>query len=172
MEFSEIFDKLGFDWRLALINAINFLLFFIILQRFVLSKVATAIANRQKKLDESLKNADQLAKELSEAQEKSDAIIKDANRKANEIIITHQQEAELLASQIKKEAEGEATALKQKAKEDIKKEKETMRKELLDETAELSVKAAQKLLEEEISVEKDKKLVKKYIEQIESQITS
>lgn len=171
MDFQEIFDQLGFDWQLALINAVNFLVFFVILNRFVIKRIAKAVNERQDKLDQSLKNAERLEKELNEAKAKAEAIIKDANLEASDIVKKHREEAEHEASEIKSHAQEEAGKIKKKAKEVAAQEKETILKEIQGETAELSIKAAEKVLEEKLDEEKDKKIVEDFIKKLKKEGT-
>jgi F-type H+-transporting ATPase subunit b len=166
MDFQEVFAKLGFDVKLAIINGINFVLFFFLINKFVISKVAKAVERRQKEIQASLENAEKLKTELSRAHEKAQNIIKQAHLKASKIISESKATAEEEAQEIIKRAQKESEKLIEKSTEQIEKDRQEMLKKIRYIVAEISVDIAEKILDEKIDKKKDKKIIDEFLKTV------
>lgn len=107
---SELFLKLGIDWKLLLAQAANFLILLVVLRLTVYTPLLTLLKTRRQKIEQGLEDAklagEKLAEaelmkreKLAEAERSSLALIKDGERKGKEL------EASLLVSAKKKEAD-------------------------------------------------------------------
>jgi F-type H+-transporting ATPase subunit b len=163
MDIAEIMGRVGFDYRMAIFNTINFLVVLFILNKFLFKKIGKAISERQAEVEESIETAEKLKDDIQSAEEKSKEIIEDANKKANEIVKTKKVEAEVLYAQMKEQAQAEVEAMKAKSKAQLEKEKQQLLDEIKIEAAELIISASAKVLEKEIDEEEDKKIVKNYL---------
>jgi len=166
MDFAEIFAKIGFDGRMALFNSINFLVFFLILYKFVFSKIGKGLKERQELIEASIKNAEKIEKELLEADKKTGEIINNAQKEANEILNKYKQEGEKSAEKIRTEAQSQIETMQNKSLEMIEKSRvETMDK-IKEDTADLAVLATEKILGEKINEKEDRELIVKYLKDL------
>ncbi len=83
---TDIANKIGFDWKLAITNLINFLIIFILLVKFALPAVKKAVEERTRKIKEGLAMRENADKIVEEANLESKEIAKQANQKAEGII--------------------------------------------------------------------------------------
>lgn len=154
----EILSNLGFDWQVALANFISFILIFAILKKWVFKPVRNIIERRKKTIQEGIHKAERSDEELKNAQEIAQQTIVDAKAEANSIVADAQQRGDNLVEHAKEKAQDEADAVAMKAQESIEKEKQKVERELLEKTAGLVSLGVQKILEEEVEEDRDKKL--------------
>ncbi len=158
--------RIGFDPRLALFSAINFLIFFVIVNKFLISKVSKSLKQRQIEIEQSLLNAQKLEVEMANAKERSEKIIAEANKEANSIIISHQKKAEKQAAEIKFKAMQDVATLHDKLTAKLESQKNDLVKNIRNEAAEIAVKAAEKIIKQNIDREKDIKIIKTYLKDV------
>ncbi len=128
-----ILSTFGIDWRLLLINAINFGILLLGLMYFLYTPVMKMLENRRQKIAQGVRDAEAAqatrlqvesarAGMLAEAGKEADTIVKDARAagtaKEREIITA----GESAAATLVREAEAEAKELKGKALEESKQE--------------------------------------------------
>ena len=136
--------------NLTLISqAIAFAIFIWFTVKFVWPPMLTAIAERQKKIEEGLAAAERSKKDLElaqhrsadalrEAREKSTEMTGGAERQAAHIVEEARAEATRIINQAREAAEGEAATAAQRARENLR-----------DQVAHLAVAGAEKLLRRE-----------------------
>lgn len=66
IDILEILGKIGFDWQVALVNTINFLLVFFLLQKFLFPTLRKAVEDRRAKIKEGLDKAQEADVRLKE----------------------------------------------------------------------------------------------------------
>jgi F-type H+-transporting ATPase subunit b len=104
----DILGKLGFDWRVALANLINFLIIFWILNRFVFRPLAQTIASRQEKIAQGIESSERADGLLVRAKEEARSLVDDAKKQAAEIIQHAGKQAENVKQDIEKRAYADA----------------------------------------------------------------
>ena len=77
--FQDIGTKTGFTWPQFLAQCVAVTILFLFLQKFAWAPVRTMLDERQKKIAESMANADKIKKELSDAEATRLSIIQKAN---------------------------------------------------------------------------------------------
>lgn len=168
MDLQQIFDNLGFDWRMALFSTINFLLVFVILRQFLFKRVGDVLTNRKNYIEESIKRSEEYNKRFEETEKERADIIKAANDKANDIVAKAKIDAEELSEQKKSEANAEADKIISKAKEQADRERGEMISTLKKETADLAIMATEKIIEKELDQETDKKIIDEYLDTLDA----
>ncbi len=140
--------------NLTLISqAIAFAIFIWFTAKFVWPPLMTAIAERQKKIEEGLAAAERSKQDLElaqqrstdslrEAREKSTEMIGGAERQAAHIVEEARAEATRIINQAREAAEGEAVVAAQRAKESLR-----------DQVANLAVAGAEKILRREVNAQ-------------------
>lgn len=161
----EIFNQLGIDWRLLIAQIINFLVLLFILNKFLYKPIIKVLAERTKKIDTSLKQAQEIEQSLAETKIKEEKIIAKAHAERKEILAEAQKLATKENLEYKQKTKDEIQRLIKEAKNHIASEKQRSRQDLKDETVELIVLAAKKVLGENYDEKLNKKLADEVLEQ-------
>lgn len=159
-------EGLEIDWKVFIGQLINFAILFFLLKQFVYGPFMAMVKKRREKIEEgvnkSLEAEEKLAKLLDTKQKmeadneaKRKEIIFEADEEAKKRIVTANEKAEQERSAILTKAEKEAVALKEK-------EKEQTRKETINNAFVL----AEKLLSENIDQTKNKKITEDFLSKI------
>jgi F-type H+-transporting ATPase subunit b len=82
----DILGQLGFDWKVALANLVNFLIIFYLLRNVVFRKIAVAIKERQEKIQKGIDDAKVAESAKFVAEVEKQAILKEAHLKSRQIV--------------------------------------------------------------------------------------
>lgn len=156
---AEILSKLGFDWKLALMNLINVGIIFFLLKKYLFGVVSKKIEERREIIQRGVENATEAQTKLEMANVTAREIIDDAKKQANGIVAQAVKDSASLAESMRLKAVADVEALVTQAKQTIASEKGRMKEEIYRETADLVLLALQKVLGEQIDSKKDKKIV-------------
>ncbi|MDQ6985733.1 MAG: F0F1 ATP synthase subunit B [Candidatus Dojkabacteria bacterium] len=170
MDIQEIFDKIGFDFKMAIFNMVNFLVFFFILHKFVFGKIAKIIEERNNKIETGLKDAEAAKQAKNHAEETALDIVREASEKANTIIAESKSSANKEVSEIKDKAQIEIKDMKDRAKKQLETEKQEVMGEIKEKTADLAIQATEKIIGEKINDKKDKEIINDYLNKIDPNV--
>lgn len=93
----DIFNQFGVKPVLLTAQVVNFLILLFILKRFLYKPVLKVLEERKKRIEESLKNAQEIEERLLRTQEESDKIIAKTLKEAQKILDqTNEQAAQIL----------------------------------------------------------------------------
>ncbi len=138
------------NWTLVL-QAIGFIIFMVVTNRFVVPPLSNAIAERQKKIADGLAEAEKGKASLVNAQKETDKLIAEAKAKAADIVANAEKQAaaRIEASKGEAAAEGEKQLVAAKAEMDqlVFKAKEGLRNQVSD----LAIAGASKILRREVN---------------------
>lgn len=144
----------------------TFLSLLFVLQKFAFQPILNALQNREKTIKDSLSQADQIKKELSDVQESKDKILTDARQNAQTILDDARKKAVELAKGIEDRAKHQAQEIVQAAHEEIAGERQRAEVSLKRESVSLAVDLATKLLKANLDKSKSDKLIEQYIKEI------
>ena len=147
--------KVGFDWRLALTNLINFGLIVWLLAKFLWPSIAKAIGERQKIIDQGLTDAESAKERLEQSQADYQAKLLAARQAAGEII----NQADEQGQKIKEK-------LRQHVTEELAQAKQVMTAEDQKQSADLVVAAVEKILQNKLDAKDDQRLVKQALKSL------
>lgn len=82
-----ILEKIGFDWQVAFVNLVNFLIIFFLLNRFAFKPLKKVIDAREAEIAEGLRKSVE-----------SDAILKEAEKQKDEVLLKAEHEAHGIVS--------------------------------------------------------------------------
>ncbi|MDQ5901635.1 MAG: F-type H+-transporting ATPase subunit b [Patescibacteria group bacterium] len=154
----EVLGKLGFDWKVALANLVNFLIIYYLLRNVVFKKLGAAIKERQERIQKGLDDAKRAESALVMAEVEKDSILKDAHKESKVILEDADKKGKKIVSDAKTLAGEEASKIKDSALKDIDKTKEQTRKELEKEYVSLVLDGIEKVAKGEIDKNKSQKL--------------
>jgi F-type H+-transporting ATPase subunit b len=161
---TEVLNNIGFDWQIALVNFINFLIIFWILKKWVFGPVGKIITARTEKIQAGIDQAQQSETELLVAKQKAEKEIKAAKGQANQIVADAKENADAQVAHAGQAAQKEAAGILKNADAQIEKNKAQMEKELFEKTAGLVTLGVEKILKEELTKERNETLNKRALD--------
>jgi F-type H+-transporting ATPase subunit b len=161
-----VIDSLGLNWKLFIAQLINFSVILFVLWKWVFTPVAKKLTERTEKIEKSLFDADQIAKEKQEFETWKNAEISKTRAEAMGIITQGQSEAVKVKDDILSQAKTEQQKLVEQAKNQILAEKSKSLSEAKTELADLITSATEKILREKLDEKKDKELIRESLKNI------
>jgi F-type H+-transporting ATPase subunit b len=149
-----------------LVQMIVFATLILVTMKWIWPPILKAMDERQRKIAQGLAAAEEGEKELSQARDKADAIIREARERANQIIDHAQHRANELIEQAKGAASTEGARIVAAAQQQIELDTTRAKESLRREVAGIAVGAATKLLGREIDVRAHADLLEQLAEQI------
>ena len=157
------FEILGINLTALLVQIVAFLVFFVILAKFVYPPIIKMLDEHEKAIKEAREAADKSQKDSEEAEAKIEKMLHDAKVEAHEIVDNAKSEAEMMIEESDKKARERAESLVATARGDIEKEVLAARKALRDETLDLVATATESVARVKIDGKKDGEIIKKAI---------
>jgi F-type H+-transporting ATPase subunit b len=145
---------------------ITFGILFLLLYKFAWKPILNGLAAREKKIKESLENAERIKQELESISRKQAEILSQAQAEGLKIIKMEREQAEALSQNIVRQSKEEAAALVAQAKKEISGETERARQILREEAATLIVTAAAKLVDSSLDDAKHREIAARYISEL------
>src|SRR5699024_10347474 len=118
--------------------------------KFIWPPVNAALRERQKRISEGLAAADRGVRELEEANEKVEGLVKEARSQANEILANAQRQASEAVEQSREDARAEGERIVAAAREEIDQAVAQARADLQRDVGRLAVSGAERILKREI----------------------
>jgi F-type H+-transporting ATPase subunit b len=161
---------IGINFWTALFVLLNFLLLFFVAKKFLFKPVMKMIQSRQQEIDDLYAEADaakasasameaEYKNRLAAAHETSDSLVKEAMARGK----TREEE-------IVREANREADAIREKAAQDIAREKAKALNDAKDEISSIALEIAGKVIGESMDGEKQQKLVDNFLAELGEQV--
>lgn len=166
MDIAQILSTVGFDWKMAIFNLVNFFVVFLVLKKYLFGKLSDSIDSRQEDMDATAKKAEEIEQRLANATEESKGIISEAKNASKEIIKKSHENAEKLANKMKQDTEKDIERMFDKSRKQTEAEKQQMIKDLRKETGELIVTSVEKLIKKNLNTDEDKKIVDELLDSL------
>ena len=151
-------ENLGIDGKLLLAQMINFVLFFILVKKFVV-KPCTSFLNQERKNEEE-------KTKLLEKLKKSEEVAIEAEKKAKEkmkkefdvLFVQAKKEAQNLRADLIKQAESDAQEIRNKSKKLLEDERNSLYREVKDKIVKTSLMIVESTLRESLDESSRKKI--------------
>ena len=163
MDFNEILSRIGFDWPVALANLVNFLIIFYLLKRFAFGPIRQTLAARRQKIEQGIEDARKAETALIMAKEEFERHVAEGKVEANDIVSRARTQEKAIVEKAEREAETEASRIKREAEEAIARDRARMADEVRAQAADLITEGVRKLLESEMTVDRQNTLVSRGI---------
>lgn len=144
------------------------LLLYLLLKRFLHQPVKNFLSERKEKIQSDLDGAKVLKEEANALKEDYEAKIDLAKKESQEIIEGARKRGEELREGIISEAREEAESIVSNARREIARERDVALQDIKTQAAEIGVLIASKIMEEQVSVDKQKNLIDKFIDEVGS----
>ena len=161
-----IIDKFGVDLPLLIAQAVNFLVVAFLIWKFAFKKILSTIKEREKKIADSLKNADRIKLELEETEKKQQETLKEASLEAKNTVALAEEKAKSYIESQKEDARKQAEEIISKARSAMELERERVLKDAKDEIASLVLLATSKVLQRELKEDEKAKFAERAAKEI------
>ncbi|GBD88713.1 ATP synthase subunit b [bacterium BMS3Abin03] len=145
---------------------VTFAALLIILKKVAWKPILMALDNREREIAESLSKAEQAKLDAQKILEENQASLAKAEDESKKIIEQSRIYAEKLKEQMMKESKEQAQRLIEDASAEIERRKDAAFDDLKNQIADISVRAAEKIMKESLDKEKNKRIVEKYLSEI------
>ena len=159
----ELFSKLGIDWRLLIIQIINFGILLFILKRYLYKTVLEMLEKRRERVQESVDLNEKIKKEIHDFEEQKASQMEQVKNEAKNIITLASQRAQELEARAHEEAKAKSEATLEQARKVIGEEKGKIIEEARKEIAQLVVDATGKMLEKAAQGKEGEEFIKSHL---------
>ena len=149
-----------------IITWVAVLLLFFILWKLLYDPVSNFMEARKERIRAEMNDAKSLKEEAIRLRDDYDSRISLAKKESQEIIEAGRKRGEELKESIIAEAKEEANRIVEMARKDIERERNVALDEVKDQAGELAIMIASKIMEQNITVENQKNLVNKFIDEV------
>ena len=143
----ELIKNFGLDWKLFLAQAANFFIVLVVLRLTIYKPLLTFLADRKKKIEEGIMQAEEAKRKMQEANEVKKEKLKEAEAEVVTLMRAAETRAKGDAQKILDEAAHKEAGIMKTAMERIEAEKIAERKKLYDEAVTLVKKTIAKTVE-------------------------
>ena len=165
-ENTGLFASLGIDWMMLLYQVIAFLILLFLLQKFVFPTVIKSIDDREKKIADGQRAAEEALERADTAQGEIAAIMKQARVEAAEIVNDAKDQAMEIVTKSEQQAKEKAESIVEAAQEEIRKETNRAKKELYNETIDLVARVAENVVTHKVTSEIDEASIKASLKEV------
>ena len=152
-------EALGLNLPKLIYQIINFLMLMIILYALLYKRVLAMLAERQQRIEQSLKDAEQVKLQLANAKRDYDAEIAKARQEAASIVAQAQERAKSQEVEILAQARRDADKVREEARASAIQERDTLLREAKDQIAQLITITAGQVLGAELKASGHDKLI-------------
>lgn len=150
-----------------LTQALGFLILLFLLKKIAWKPLLTLLDERREKISSEFKNIERVKSDLSRLEEDYKTKLAEIDAQARLRIQEAISEGQRISMEIQEKAREEAQKTVEKAKANIEMEVAKARVDLRNQVAGMAIRAAEKILKEELNEERQKRLVTDFIEEAE-----
>lgn len=169
MEEGGLIGQLGINWKLFLSQAVNFFILLLILRAFVYKPLLKVIKERNRRIQEGLKRAQEADVRLKEVDTIAKDILKKADQQSMHMIKATEEKTKTLEQLLQKKAEDHQKELMAQVEAGYKRQQEEARKMVFSQASELVKKIMVKTVQMSPDAV-DEALIKKAALQIKNEI--
>jgi F-type H+-transporting ATPase subunit b len=157
---------MAFEWVTFVSSIVVFLIAFFILWRLVWPKITRALDERDQKIRDEIRSAEEAREQAKAALSQYERELAGAREEASRMIQQAKSQAKAAAEELRKRNEQELGELRQRATREIETAKQAALSEIHAEAATLATRVASRILQREISVDDQRRLVDESLEQL------
>lgn len=157
---TDLFSKLGIDWKLLGAQLVNFVILITILYRLLYKPMVDMLQKRKNTISRSLKEAKKIEDDLKNLELTKESEMREARIQSKDIITKAISAAEEQKGRILTETKTTSDKLVNEAKDIIRREKEHMLKDLEKETGSLAALMVERFFKKRITKEEQEKIAK------------
>jgi len=146
---------------------IGFLLLLFLLRAFAWKKLLKLLDDRREKIASEFKKIENTQAQIAKLRSEYDKKLSDIDETSKTKIQEAMARAKQLAEEVRESSQHEARKILEKAQENIDIELARAKEELKNKVVDLTINTAEKIINEKLTDEKDRKLVSEFIEEID-----
>lgn len=164
----DILNQFGINPLLLAAQVVNFFILLFILKKLLYGPILKVLDDRKKRIEESLKNAEEIERKLRETDERVDQILVKASLEGQKIIDEATAQANQIIEDAKRAAENLSQKMLEEARGRIQIERENMRWELQKDLSRLVMLIVQKVTGKMLKQRGQKELIEKTVKEFRS----
>ncbi len=149
--------------------ALTFLILLFVLRRYAWGPITAALSEREKTIDDSIQRAERALAEAKQIQADNERARRDAEQEGQRILREARETADRLRSEEVDRTRKQIQALQAQAQAEIEREKDGALAALRSEVADLAVRAAEKILKEDLDGERQRRMVDNFLAELPRQ---
>ena len=161
----EALGQLGISLPNLIMQIINFGILFLLLYLFAYKPILRMLDQRANKIKESIDQSDLVKDQAAKAAEESKRVVEAGIKEGQELITRATRAGDELRQQSQHKAQEEAQALISRAKGEIQQERDEAIGALRHEFADLTIKAAEKVIDKSLDKEAHREIIEKVLEE-------
>src|ERR1700719_521220 len=155
---SKVAEQFGVSWANLIAQVLLFAIVYWVLKRFAFKPVIAMLEEKRRRIEEGQLNAENIKKQLAEAQAKYEEILARANAEAQRLIEEVRLSGERLSEQKRQQALAEAEQIITKAREAIEQERERTMIELKHDFGRLVIEVTEKVTKKVLTPEDQQRI--------------
>ena len=159
-----LFESFGVNWKILFGQIINFLILLYLLKRFAFKPFLNVLKERREVIQSGVEKETRAREKLEMVEKEREKILKETQKKAELILKEKEKEGIGREERILKEAEKEKERILAEGKRLAQIELKRMKKGFYQKNLALVFALTEKILKEKIDLEKDKEIIKKFLE--------
>jgi len=165
MNIIEILGKIGFDWRMALANLVNFLIIFWLLKKYAFAPIQKSLKNRQDKVKKGIEDSKKAEAQAVMAEQNYKQKMEAARKDADGIVATAHDQSKKMIQKSRSQADSDAELIRERARTDIEKERQEMESGIKEHASDIAISIAEKILKKEVDKKLNESLVSDIVKQ-------
>ncbi|MDP2919110.1 MAG: F0F1 ATP synthase subunit B [Dehalococcoidia bacterium] len=158
-------EGLGINWATFLAQIANFIILLVILRLFAYKPFINMMEQRSNRIRESLAEAEKVKQEAAKAEDDFKKRLESASKEGQEVIARAMRTGEEARQRALLEAKQDAQALVERARAEIQRERDEAINELRGEFADLTITAAEKVIEKSLDKQAHQQIIEKVLEE-------
>jgi F-type H+-transporting ATPase subunit b len=157
-------ESLGIQWQLLVVQLVNFGIILLLLGKFAYKPILNMLDDRAAKIKEGLEQSEKAEKRAADIDAESKEALAEARKEGQVLIAQAKEAADKRREEDMAQAEKDAEALLERARAEILLEKDRAISELRKEFADITIFAAEKVINEELDAEKHRKVINEVLQ--------
>ncbi|MFH1651443.1 MAG: F0F1 ATP synthase subunit B [Chloroflexota bacterium] len=153
------------NWPVLIAQIVNFTILLVLLRVFAYKRVLKMLDERSRRVKESMDQAESTRKQTEKTEAEIKKQLEAAGREGQERISRAMQAGEELKQKAKEDARHEAETIVVRARGDIQRERDEAINELRQEFADLTIRAAEKVIDRSLDKKAHRDLIDKVLEE-------
>src|SRR4051794_39323643 len=165
-------DALGINGSALVVQLLAFLILVFLLGRYAYRPIVNALDQRSERVRASMEQADRIERQLAETETRNQQILTEARREAQQIIAQAREVGDRQIAQARDVAREEADKQLQLSLAQLRAEEQRAKQELRQQYADLVIRAASRVVRQELDPQKHLQLIETTLREADSQDTS
>lgn len=159
----DVFKIFGINWKILLGQIINFLIILYLLKRFVYKPFLAVLEKRTKIIEDGVKKETEAQEKINQIEMERERVLKEAQEKAALMLRKTEAVCQQKKEEVLEKAEEEKQKILKEARQLGQTQIEEMKKDFYQKNLELILIGIERVLKEKIDLNKDKEIIKNFI---------